>query len=213
MNIKGKMLNELVDFAIEDPVYNTLRTQQQLGYIVFSQSRFNRDAYGILFIVQSSSHCSEVVCSGINQLLETLSEKFRSQTEEEFQKQVNGLLVKVSEKDYHPGKVFSRHLQEISSHKYIFDRQQREIEALKSIKKEELADYFDDLFFKKSKRVEVVMDPDARKEANEEQRKKNEEAFFGPKGVKREKVTAPVEGFKKSAGLYADNFKAYFAKI
>lgn len=43
-----------------EPCYNTLRTKEQLGYIVFCASRKANGAQGIRFIVQSAKHPSYV---------------------------------------------------------------------------------------------------------------------------------------------------------
>lgn len=47
---------DLVAQILSEPCYNTLRTKEQLGYIVFCASRKANGAQGIRFIVQSSKH-------------------------------------------------------------------------------------------------------------------------------------------------------------
>lgn len=45
------MLNELLRDYIDEPVFNTLRTDEQLGYVVFSLLRGFRDVNGIGLLV------------------------------------------------------------------------------------------------------------------------------------------------------------------
>lgn len=47
---------DLVAQILCEPCYNTLRTKEQLGYIVFCASRKANGAQGIRFIVQSTKH-------------------------------------------------------------------------------------------------------------------------------------------------------------
>lgn len=51
---------DLVSQILCEPCYNTLRTKEQLGYIVFCASRKANSAQGIRFIVQSAKHPSYV---------------------------------------------------------------------------------------------------------------------------------------------------------
>ena len=58
-------------------------------------------------------------------------------TDEEFKANVDAVLVQLSEKDYNLTKRNNRMWEEISTHKYLFDRQELEIEMIKTITKEE----------------------------------------------------------------------------
>lgn len=79
-------------------------------------------------------------------------------TEEEFKIHVDAVLVKVSEKDYNLQKDNFRFWQEISTHKYLFDRQEKEIEALKSLKKEDFIGHFEKIYFsEQTKRFDIEL--------------------------------------------------------
>ena len=45
-------------------------------------------------------------------------------------------MVKIAEKDFNLSKENQRYWSEIATHKYLFDRQEKEIETLKSLTKE-----------------------------------------------------------------------------
>lgn len=49
MNVKTELLSQI----IKEPCFNILRTQEQLGYIVYSGVRSASGVYGLDFIVQS----------------------------------------------------------------------------------------------------------------------------------------------------------------
>ena len=51
--IRANMLLELSTQLLKEPCFNVLRTQEQLGYIVFSGVRRAHGVQGLRFIVQS----------------------------------------------------------------------------------------------------------------------------------------------------------------
>lgn len=51
---------DLIAHILQEPFYNQLRTQEQLGYIVFCGPRKANGAHGLRFIVQSTKHPSYV---------------------------------------------------------------------------------------------------------------------------------------------------------
>lgn len=53
---ESNMLLELLAQIISEPCFNTLRTKEQLGYIVFSGVRRANGAHGLRIIVQSDRH-------------------------------------------------------------------------------------------------------------------------------------------------------------
>lgn len=53
---ESNMLLELLAQIIAEPCFNTLRTKEQLGYIVFSGIRRTSGAQGLRIIVQSDKH-------------------------------------------------------------------------------------------------------------------------------------------------------------
>jgi len=59
--VLAQMLNE--------PFFNQLRTQQQLGYVVFSRATNQRDVLGIQFAVQSPTRSCEYIVNCINKFL------------------------------------------------------------------------------------------------------------------------------------------------
>lgn len=73
----------------------------------------------------------------MNTHLKNIFEKVKVLSDEEFKTNVDSVLVKITEKDYNLTKHNIRMWEEISTHKYLFDRQEKEIEVLKTLTKEE----------------------------------------------------------------------------
>ena len=122
-------------------------------------------------------------------------------------------MVRVSEKDYNLAKENTRFWSEIATHKYLFDRQAKEIEILKDLKKEEFVAHFERLFFSKehSKRLDFELVSRTEQHVKKQQvfKENNKETHF--KDVVRVEVKDSFTVFKKSMHLYPDAFKADFA--
>merc|ERR1719180_18364 len=85
---KLNMLLELFSQIINEGCYNQLRTQEQLGYIVFSGVRRSNGAQGLRVIVQSDRHPVyldqriESFLAGVDTLLNQMEqEEFRQHVE------------------------------------------------------------------------------------------------------------------------------------
>lgn len=75
--------------------------------------------------------------NSVNTFLNTQREKVKEISDEEFKTQVESVMVSLAEKDYNLSREHSRFWDEIAVHKYMFDRQEKEIEILKTVTKEE----------------------------------------------------------------------------
>ena len=126
---RQNMLLELFSQIINENCYNQLRTQEQLGYIVFSGVRRSNGAQGLRVIVQSDRHPIyldqriESFLSGVNKHLEDMEET-------EFQQHVEALATKRSEKPKKLGVRNGRYWSEILSQHYNFDRDDIEVNIL-----------------------------------------------------------------------------------
>lgn len=100
-------------------------------------------------------------------MLDKQREKVKEISEEEFKTQVDSVMTKISEKDYNLAKEHNRYWSEISTHKYLFDRQQKEIEELKTLTRQEFIDYFNKLFFTEKRRLDYELTSQKHKEAQD----------------------------------------------
>ncbi len=138
---RSNMLIDLFSQIINEPCFNVLRTQEQLGYIVFSGVRRSCGAQGIRVIVQSERH--PVYLNGrIEAFLASMESFIEEMSEEEFEKNKSALEDKRLEK---PKKLSSRTAKfwgEIVSRHYNFDRDNIEVEELRQITKKDVLDFY-----------------------------------------------------------------------
>lgn len=145
VGLQGERDNVLTDLAVQimnEPCYNVLRTQEQLGYIVFCGTRRNCGAQGIRIIVQSNRHPAYVE-ERIETFLTSMKSQVESMSNEEFEKHKSALAALKLEKPKRLSAQFSRYLNEISVQQYHFDRSNSEVNVLKGITKDQFMKFYE----------------------------------------------------------------------
>ncbi|KRZ08336.1 Insulin-degrading enzyme [Trichinella zimbabwensis] len=125
------MLLELLVQILNEPCFHQLRTVEQLGYIVFGGLRRANDTQALHIIVQSEKSPT---------YLDERIEAFLSH--EEFEEHRAALTAKRLEKPKKLVSAASKVWSEISSEQYNFERDQKEVDILKTITKEELIEFY-----------------------------------------------------------------------
>ncbi|XP_055383724.1 insulin-degrading enzyme-like isoform X1 [Condylostylus longicornis] len=140
---------DLVAQILTEPCYNCLRTEEQLGYIVFCGSRKANSVTSIRIIVQSSKppyFVEERIENFLNNMLKTLEEM----PKEEFERYKNALITLKLEKPKKMNTQFYKDLNEITLAQYHFERDQAECEIIKKISKEEIISFYKTYILKSS---------------------------------------------------------------
>jgi len=150
---RSKLLNEICLQYLDEPTFNQLRTNEQLGYVVFSRHCSKRDVIGAWFLVQSPTKgCSHIKAS-LNKHLKNMLEAVSKLSDKEFDEQRNSVLTQYSEKDLNLNMEFTRHwVNELSTHKYVWDRQEKECALLKELTCKEFKQHFKNMFNPKTMR-------------------------------------------------------------
>ncbi|XP_056165703.1 nardilysin-like isoform X2 [Syzygium oleosum] len=98
-SIKLKALMDLFDEIVEEPLFNQLRTQEQLGYVVEGSPRVTYRIYGFCFCVQSSKYDPVYLLGRIDKFIDSLEELLGGLDDCTFDNYKNGLISKLLEKD------------------------------------------------------------------------------------------------------------------
>ncbi|XP_035698812.1 nardilysin-like [Branchiostoma floridae] len=138
------MLMELMVMLMEEPCFDYLRTQEQLGYAVFPTCR---DTAGILgFSVTVQTQATNFSVTEANAKMEKFLEEFekilKNMTEENFAAQVTALVTLKLCADLHLGEEVDRNWEKIVDQTYLFDRLEREIAALHELTLGQLQEWF-----------------------------------------------------------------------
>lgn len=135
------MFLELFCQIISEPCFNTLRTKEQLGYIVFSGPRRANGIQGLRFIIQSEKppHYLE---SRVEAFLITMEKSIEDMTEEAFQKHIQALAIRRLDKPKKLSAECAKYWGEIISQQYNFDRDNTEVAYLKTLTKEDIIKFY-----------------------------------------------------------------------
>ncbi|XP_044217327.1 nardilysin-like [Thunnus albacares] len=143
-NLREHALMELMVMHMEEPCFDFLRTKETLGYQVYPTCRNTSGVLGFSVTVetQATKFSTEFVDAKIEEFLLSFGERLSGLSEEAFRTQVTALIKLKECEDAHLGEEVDRNWFEVVTQQYIFDRLNKEIEALKLFTQEELVSWF-----------------------------------------------------------------------
>jgi len=136
---------------LKEPAFNILRTQEQLGYIVFSGQQTNQGVIGWRVIVQSERDPT-FLDERVEAFISTVPSLLEKMTEEEWEHNKNALIALKLEKDKTLNKQSTRYWLEITSHTYVFDRAEKEAIELRLLQKNEVVAFWNEYIAKDAPR-------------------------------------------------------------
>ena len=140
---QSNMLLEMFVQIIAEPCFDILRTKEQLGYIVFSGVRRSNGVQGLRVIIQSD-RAPDYVERRVEAFLNNMDDYIKDMSDEAFQKHLKALMTKRMEKPKKISGQNSRYWSEILSQQYNFDRENVEVDFLKTVKNEDVYKFFKD---------------------------------------------------------------------
>ncbi|MBI1195817.1 MAG: hypothetical protein GC138_08230 [Gammaproteobacteria bacterium] len=126
---------------IRAPFFNQLRTEQQLGYVVYSgQAVFDR-VPGITFVVQSPKLSPDDLLTHIDRFLAGFSARIESMDPAEFEQGRSGLLSTIEKRATRLSERTHRYLGDLSLKYLDFDHRERLADAVRGIDQKTLAEF------------------------------------------------------------------------
>ncbi|XP_019634361.1 PREDICTED: nardilysin-like [Branchiostoma belcheri] len=143
-DIHRLVLMELMVMLMEEPCFDYLRTQEQLGYAVFPTCRDTAGILGFSVTVQTQATNFSVTEADakMEKFLEEFDKILKNMTEENFSAQVTALVTLKLCADLHLGEEVDRNWEKIVDQTYLFDRLEREIAALHEFSLSELQAWY-----------------------------------------------------------------------
>lgn len=143
--IRLQCLVEFVEKVIEEPMFDILRTQQQLGYNVGVSIRYNHGVSGLTFTIQSQEdkHPTTVVDERIESFIhDHMLTVFEEMTDEQFETIQTSLIKLKKMVEVELESEVNRHWAEITSSEYIFNRLELEAHMISQLTKQEVVEFF-----------------------------------------------------------------------
>ncbi|XP_009110970.1 nardilysin-like [Brassica rapa] len=144
-----KAVLDLFSEIIEEPLFNQLRTKEQLGYVVECGPRLTYRVHGFCFCVQSSKYGPVHLLGRIDNFIKDIEGMLEQLDEESFEDYRSGLIGKLLEKDPSLLSETNELWSQIVDKRYMFDYSQKEAEELRSIEKKDVMKWYK-TYFKES---------------------------------------------------------------
>lgn len=145
----------LIDNFLNEPCFNTLRTKEQLGYLVWSYTQKFRGILNFLILVQSSVKCPNHIFDRITSFILCMKNRIHDLSDEDFDKLVESTKKKAYKKDISIKEEFNRFKLEIDSGAYWFDRKEKVKAGLKNVRKDDMVRAFEKVFFEENRKFDV----------------------------------------------------------
>lgn len=139
--------------------YATLRTEKQLGYIVFASHYDVLDVPGIGFIVQSPNTASDVLLQHTQEFLQQRLKVLQTLAPDDFARHKAAVISRLQEKDTTLYERSNRYWQEIDRKNVDFDTRERLIEAINGLDRDGFAQFYEQLVSQRGNAILVSTDP------------------------------------------------------
>ncbi|XP_059179179.1 nardilysin-like [Physella acuta] len=159
-SIMNTCLNDLLAAAMNEPLFNVLRTEFQLGYSVYCQPCTTHGVLGFLLVVESQAN--KFSMKSIDEIMTKFLRDFEKNIEEmppaKFKDMVEShASVKISE-DADLYDESSAYWHEIVKQSYMFDRLKLEYEALQQLTQKDLLNWYKQLISNKQRKLSVMIE-------------------------------------------------------
>eukprot|EP00931_Biecheleriopsis_adriatica_P119612 TRINITY_DN94836_c0_g1_i1.p1 TRINITY_DN94836_c0_g1~~TRINITY_DN94836_c0_g1_i1.p1 ORF type:complete len:1155 (-),score=226.14 TRINITY_DN94836_c0_g1_i1:7-3471(-) len=141
---KDGVKTELLQSILKDPFYGRLRTEQQLGYIVQSQSDRYTSLARLLLVVQSSVQSPERLLAAVDAFLAEFRSVLASLPDRELDRYKASLQEELLQPDQRLSSETGRWWGEITGFQYTWSRRAEEARLVDSISKTDLMTYYDE---------------------------------------------------------------------
>jgi secreted Zn-dependent insulinase-like peptidase len=144
--VESECLLELLVKIMREPLFNYIRTKEQLAYSVTCVLKKDHDILGLAIIVetQEKRNPSKYVDLKVEVFLKDFSKILRELPEEDFEIIKRSIIAQKRCTDTDLEQEVTRNWIEIRESKYQFNRHEIESQQLELIRKEDLVNFFDD---------------------------------------------------------------------
>lgn len=207
-SIRLQCLIEFIEKVMEEPLFDILRTQEQLGYSVSCSHRFNHGILGMSITVQSqeNKNPTSIVHDRIEKFVhENMLQILEKMSDEEFLTIQNALIKLKNMVDVELENEVNRHWSEITSNELIFNRMELEAQMIAQLTKEDILEFYKTKVIAPNARklsIQVVGNAEGEDIKVQENHTPKLEILQNRKPAEGQKVIIDMDIFKKSLEMY-----------
>ena len=152
---EDKMYYKILELFLSDKFYDSLRTKETLGYVVYlSKSTLNEIAH-IIGIIQSNAKNPEYCNSRIFNFFKEKLNDIKAITDENFNSFIKSVMVEETRKDIDLEEQFERNWKEITTKRLKFNEKEENVEWLKKCTKEGFIKFYEKYMINDIKKLDV----------------------------------------------------------
>ena len=150
-------MSNIISKSIQQPFYTEMRTNQQLGYIVWSYARSLDDSYYLNFLIQSGVYPADELDKRANAFINTAPKVLREMDQKTFQQLIDSAIEELEKKPMSISERAVKLKTLIFEHEADYKRDEKTIEALKALDKELLVSHLEKMLSKDSRKMVNVL--------------------------------------------------------
>mmetsp|Transcript_41353 Transcript_41353/g.94825 ORF Transcript_41353/g.94825 Transcript_41353/m.94825 type:complete len:296 (+) Transcript_41353:3-890(+) len=143
----------LLDHLMFEPLFDSLRTKQQIGYSVRCSSRNTMQVLGFCIGVVSATHSPTSIEDSVSKFLVEFVDFVKNMPAAEYKKNIDSAVENKLQDDHNMLEEAERFFSEIGSFQYVFDRAEKEAAEMAVVEQAELVTWVHSSFLSESKRV------------------------------------------------------------
>ncbi|RLN98317.1 hypothetical protein BBJ28_00005129 [Nothophytophthora sp. Chile5] len=146
---------DLLHQLMEEPLFDTLRTKQELGYDVSCTVRVTNGILGFGVMVQSSLFAAEYISACVDRFMVDFEEAIEVMANEHFQDHVQAQILVKLEPDHNLLETTHRYWYEITSRRLAFDMDAQLAKEMETLTKSEMAQLYREWILHSPKKLAV----------------------------------------------------------
>ena len=135
----------LISHMISPPFFEDIRTEKQLGYVVFAYAMSILETPGMSFVVQSPQASSGELRGHIENFLERYTDTLASLSDDDFARHKSGLLTEILKESTQLQQRTNRYWTELDRRHYNFDQIEKLAQAVRNVTLDELRQFYAEL--------------------------------------------------------------------
>ena len=152
-----RAVSNIISKSIQQPFYTEMRTNQQLGYIVWSYARNLDESYYLNFLIQSGVYPADELDKRANAFIDTAPEFLREMDQETYQQLIDSAIEELEKKPMSISERAAKLKTLIFEHEADYKRDQKTIQALRALDKDFLVSYLEKVLSKDSRKMVNVL--------------------------------------------------------
>ncbi|PTB92137.1 peptidase M16, partial [Marinobacter sp. Z-F4-2] len=141
---------------ISSPFYEEIRTNRQLGYIVYATAFEMLETPALGFVVQSPSASRAEIDRAVQEFSNSFEETLTTLTPERLDREKQAVISKLLERDRQLGEISSRYWREIDRGMDSFDSRKQLANAVKQVSQQALLETFRKAVLERAQSLQVV---------------------------------------------------------